>query len=66
MILNYDGFTAASTLIHSSQGAALLLLGAVEAYSLDNPENKVKFAGPLALLAAAIAIPLAALALPAG
>ncbi len=66
MILNYDGFTAASTLIHSLQGAALLLLGAVEAYSLDNPENKVKFAGPLALLAAAIAIPLAALALPAG
>lgn len=66
MMLNYDGFTSASTLIHSSQGAALLLLGAVEAYSLDNPENKVKFAGPLALLAAAVAIPLAALALPAG
>jgi len=66
MMLNYDGFASASTLIHSAQGAALLLLGAVEAYSLDNPENKVKFAGPLALLAAAVAIPLAALALPAG
>jgi hypothetical protein len=66
MTVNYDAFTAASTIIHSSQGAALLLLGAVEAYSLDNPDNKVRFAGPLALLAAAVAIPLAALALPAG
>ena len=66
MMLNYDGFTSASTLIHSAQGAALLLLGAVEAYSLDKPESKVRFAGPLGLLAAAVAIPLATLALPAG
>lgn len=65
-MVNYDGFTSASTIIHSSQGAALLVLGAVEAYSLDNPESKIKFVGPLALLAAAVAIPLAALALPAG
>jgi hypothetical protein len=66
MIVNYDGFTAASTIIHSSQGAALLLLGAAEAYSLDNPGSKIGFAGPLALLAAAAAIPLAVLALPGG
>lgn len=66
MIVIYDGFTAASTLIHSSQGAALLLLGAVEAYSLDKPDNKFRLAGPLALLAAAVAIPLSVLALPAG
>ncbi len=66
MIINYDAFTAASTLIHSSQGAALLLLGTVEAYSLNNPDNKIRYVGPLALLAAAMAIPLTALALPAG
>lgn len=66
MTVNYAGFAAASTLIHSFQGAALLLLGAVELYSLDKPESKVRLAGPLALLAAAIAIPLAALALPGG
>lgn len=65
-MVNYDAFTKASTLIHSAQGAALLLLGAVEAYTADNPEHKARFAGPLALLAAAAAIPLAALALPAG
>jgi hypothetical protein len=66
ILVNYDSFTAASTLIHSSQGAALLLLGGVEAYSLYHPENQLKLAGPLALLAAALAMPLAALALPGG
>lgn len=66
MTVNYAGFAAASTLIHSFQGAALLLLGAVEIYSLDKPESGLKLAGPLALLAAAVAIPLAALALPGG
>ncbi|OGR67631.1 MAG: hypothetical protein A2081_00790 [Elusimicrobia bacterium GWC2_61_19] len=64
MTLDYAGFTKASTLIHVAQGAGLLLLGAAEAYTLDNPGRKVSLVGPLALLAAAAAIPLLILALP--
>ena len=66
MILNDASFTAASTLIHMAQGAALLALGAVEAYSVDNQVKKLALAGPLLLLAAAAAVPLAVLALPGG
>ena len=64
MILDYAYFAPASTLIHSAQGAALLLLGAAEAYALDKPESRWSYAGPAALLAAAAAAPLAMLALP--
>lgn len=66
MTLDYGSFSQASTLIHAAQGAALLLLGAVEAYALDNPGRKTALIGPLALLAAAAAIPLLVLALPGG
>lgn len=66
MILNDASFTTASTLIHAAQGAALLALGAVEAYSVDNQVKKLAFAGPLFLLLAAAAVPLAVLALPGG
>jgi hypothetical protein len=64
MTLDYGSFARASTLIHAAQGAGLLLLGASEAYLLDNPGRKAALAGPLALLAAAAAIPLLILALP--
>lgn len=58
MTLDYSVFATASTLIHVVQGAALLLLGAAEVYSLDNGGSKVVYSGPLALLAAAAAMPL--------
>ena len=58
MIIDYDSFARASTGVHLAQGAALFLLGAAEAYSHDNPGSRAALAGPLALLAAAIAIPL--------
>lgn len=41
-----------------------MVLGAAEAYSLDNPGRKAEIVGPLSLLAAAAAIPLIMLALP--
>jgi hypothetical protein len=63
MTLDYAVFAKASTLIHAAQGAGLLLLGAAEAYTLDNPGRKAALIGPLALLAAAAAIPLVMLAL---
>lgn len=58
MTLDYSVFAAASTLMHVAQGAALLLLGAAEVYALDNGGGKAAYAGPLALLAAAAAMPL--------
>ena len=58
MTVDYESFTRASTAIHIAQGAALFLLGAAEAYSHDNPDARAVLAGPLALLAAAAAVPL--------
>ena len=58
MTIDYDSFSRASTAIHLAQGAALFVLGAAEAYSHDNPGSRAVLAGPLALLAAALAIPL--------
>lgn len=66
MTLDYGSFAKASTLIHLVQGSALVLLGAVEAYSLDNPGRKAALAGPAALLLAALAMPALIMALPAG
>jgi hypothetical protein len=66
MTLDYGSFAEASTFIHCAQGAALLILGASEAYALDNAGRKTALIGPLALLAAAAAIPLLMLALPGG
>ncbi|MCM2268039.1 MAG: hypothetical protein NDI60_09745 [Elusimicrobiales bacterium] len=62
MTLDYGTFAKASTLIHLAQGAALVLLGAAEAYALDNSGRKVLLAGAAALLAAAVATPLLVLA----
>lgn len=66
MTLDYASFARASTLIHSLQGLALLVLGACEAYSADNPGRRIAAAGPLALLAAAVGIPLVVFLLPGG
>lgn len=66
MTLDYNGFATASTLIHLVQGSALVLLGAAEAYSLDNPGRKAALAGPAALLLAALAMPALIMALLAG
>ena len=46
------------------QGAAFLVLGAAEAYSMDRPGRGAALIGPLALLAAAIAIPFIIFAMP--
>lgn len=66
MMINYQNYAAASTFIHVAQGAALFLLGAVEAYAVDNQVKRLALAGPLCLLAAAVAVPLLVLALPGG
>jgi hypothetical protein len=66
MTLDYNSFAQASTLIHLVQGSALVLLGAAEAYSLDNPGGKTALAGPAALLLAALAMPALIMALLAG
>jgi hypothetical protein len=66
MTLDFGTFTRASTLIHSVQGLGLLALGAGEAYSADNPGGRAALAGPLALLAAALAGPLIIFWLPGG
>jgi len=65
MTLDYGSFAKASTLIHLVQGSALVLLGAAEAYALDNPGRKAALAGPAALLLAALAMPVLIMALPA-
>lgn len=66
MTLDYGNFAKASTLIHLSQGLALLALGAAEAYLADNSDRRAAIAGPLALLAAALAGPLIIFLLPGG
>lgn len=58
MIIDFDNLARASTGMHAAQGAGLFLLGAAEAYLHDNPGSRLSLAGPLALLAAAAAIPL--------
>lgn len=62
MIIDFDSLARASTGMHAAQGAGLFLLGAAEAYLHDNPGSRLSAAGPLALLAAALAVPLVMLA----
>ncbi|MCX5786000.1 MAG: hypothetical protein NTX59_09955 [Elusimicrobia bacterium] len=45
-----ESFRRASTFIHVSQGAALLVLGAVEARALGNKSGKINFLPPAAFL----------------
>ena len=54
MTVDYDSFTRASTLIHSLQGGALLLLGAAEAWALKQPARRAGLVGPAALLLAGV------------
>ena len=49
MIIDYADFTRASNLIHPIQGAALLLLGAAEAYALDNDGRRLTLSAAAAL-----------------
>jgi len=66
MTVNYDSFAQASTILHSLQGAALLLLGAAEIYAIRNPGNRGALVGPLALLLAGLLGLAVILAVPGG
>lgn len=66
MTLDFAAFTRASDLIHLLQGAALLLLGAAEAYSADNGGRKVQLASGLALALCGAGTFAVVLALPGG
>jgi len=66
MIIDYADFTKASNLIHSIQGGALLLLGAAEAYALDNKGRPFILAAAAALALSGLAMVGAVLALPGG
>ena len=66
MTIDFDSLARASTGMHAAQGAGLFLLAAAEAYSHDNPGGRLALVGPLALLAAALAVPLVMLAVSAG
>ncbi|PIU19396.1 MAG: hypothetical protein COT18_07705 [Elusimicrobia bacterium CG08_land_8_20_14_0_20_59_10] len=50
MAIDFDNFARVSTLVHSIQGASLLLLGAAEAYLIKKPGHKAGLAGPFALI----------------
>lgn len=66
MTLDYADFTRASNLVHVTQGAALLLLGAAEAWALDNKGRRAVIAAA-ALMALSGAVMFAAvLGLPGG
>jgi len=66
MTIDYVDFTKASNLIHWLQGGALLLLGAAEAYALDNKGKKIPAAAALTLAVSGVAMFAAILALPGG
>jgi hypothetical protein len=66
MTIDYGDFTRASNLIHWLQGGALLILGAAEAYSLDNRGKKILLAAALALAVSGAAMFAVVLALPGG
>lgn len=66
MTVDYDSFAQASTLIHTLQGAALLLLGAAEVHAFKNPGHRMELIGPLALMLAGLLGLVVILALPGG
>lgn len=66
MRIDYSDFTAASNLIHSVQGAALLLLGAASAYSADNKGRRFTIAAGAALALSGAVMLGVMLALPGG
>ena len=66
MTIDYSDFTRASNIIHWLQGGVLLLLGAAEAYALDNKGKKFVLAASLVLAVSGAAMFAAMLALPGG
>jgi len=66
MTIDYASFSRASGLIHLIQGAALLLLGAAEAYAADNAGRKAALAAGGALALSGVAMFGVILALPGG
>lgn len=66
MTLDFADFTRASNLVHSAQGAALLLLGAAEAWTLDNKGRRPAIAAAAALVLSGAVMFLAVLGLPGG
>ncbi len=66
MTIDYGDFTRASNVIHWLQGAALLVLGAAEAYALENRGRKFILAAALVLAVSGAAMFAAVLALPGG
>ena len=66
MTLDFADFTKASNLAHAAQGAALLLLGAAEAWTLDNKSRRLTIAAAAALALSGAVVFLAVLGLPGG
>ncbi|MGD9642848.1 MAG: hypothetical protein AB7V08_08920 [Elusimicrobiales bacterium] len=66
MTLDFADFTRASNLSHLAQGAALLLLGAAEAWALDNKNRRFIIAAAAALALSGVVMFLAVLGLPGG
>lgn len=66
MTLDFADFTRASNLAHSAQGAALLLLGAAEAWALDNKSRRPVIAAAAAMALSGAVVFLAVLGLPGG
>ena len=66
MTLDFADFTRASNLAHAAQGAGLLLLGAAEAWTLDNKSRGLNIAAAAALALSGAAVFLAVLGLPGG
>lgn len=66
MTIDFADFTRASGMIHSLQGAALLLLGAAEAYAMDNNGKTPGLAAGAVLALSGAAMFVVVLALPGG
>jgi hypothetical protein len=66
MTMDFADFTRASNLAHLAQGGALLLLGAAEAWTLDNKSRRLTIAAAAALALSGAVIFLAVLGLPGG
>jgi hypothetical protein len=66
MTVDFASFARASTLIHSLQGGAFLLLGAAELYTFKYPGRRAEIIGPLAMLLAGALGLMTVIALPGG
>ncbi len=66
MTIDYADFSRASGILHVLQGSSLLLLGAVEAYAVDNEADRVRLAAGALMALAGAAMFAVILALPGG